>query len=33
LAGAVGLDARQAGYFFKLPAGAGSFSGATLWGR
>ena len=33
LAGAVGLDARQAGYFFKLPSGAGSFSGATLWGR
>ena len=33
LAGAVGLDARQAGYFFKSPAGTGSFSGATLWGR
>lgn len=33
MAGAVGFDARQAGYFFKLPAGAGSFSGATLWGR
>jgi hypothetical protein len=33
LAGALGLDARQAGYFFRSPAGAGSFSGATLWGR
>lgn len=33
LAGALGLDARQAGYFFSNPVGFGSVSGATIWGR
>ena len=37
VAGAITLDARQAGFLFRAPAttsiGAGSFSGATLWGR
>jgi len=33
LAGAISLDARQAGYLFKTQAGRGSFVGATLWGR
>jgi hypothetical protein len=33
LAGALGLDARQAGYLFTSPLGNGSLSGATLWGR
>ena len=33
LAGAVTLDARQAGFVFKAPIGPGSFTGATLWGR
>lgn len=33
LAGALALDANQAGYLFRAPAGGGSFSGATLWGR
>ena len=33
LAGAISLDARQAGYLFKTQIGRGIFSGATLWGR
>jgi len=33
LAGAVSLDARQAGYLFKAQLGRGTFVGATLWGR
>lgn len=33
LAGALALDATQAGYLFSTPAGGGSFTGATLWGR
>ena len=33
LAGAISLDARQAGYLFKTQVGRGSFVGATLWGR
>lgn len=33
LAGALGLNGRQAGYFFSSPVGNGSVSGATLWGR
>ena len=33
LAGAISLDARQAGYLFKTTVGRGSFGGATLWGR
>ena len=33
LAGAISLDARQAGYLFKAQIGRGIFSGATLWGR
>ena len=33
LAGAISLDARQAGYLFKSQLGRGSFVGATLWGR
>ena len=33
LAGALGLDGRQAGYFFNSPVGLGSVSGATIWGR
>ena len=33
LAGAISLDARQAGYLFKTQIGRGSFVGATLWGR
>ena len=33
LAGAISLDARQAGYLFKTQTGRGTFSGATLWGR
>jgi hypothetical protein len=33
LAGAVSLDARQAGYLFKSQLGRGTFVGATLWGR
>jgi hypothetical protein len=33
LAGALALDANQAGYSFKAPAGGGSFIGATQWGR
>jgi hypothetical protein len=33
VAGAVTLDARQAGFLFRAPIGAGTFSGATLWGR
>jgi hypothetical protein len=33
LAGALGLDGRQAGYFFNSPVGNGSVSGATLWAR
>ena len=33
VAGAVTLDARQAGFVFKAPIGPGSFTGATLWGR
>ena len=37
VAGAITLDARQAGFLFRAPVttsiGAGSFSGATLWGR
>ena len=33
LAGAISLDARQAGYLFKTQLGRGTFSGATLWGR
>jgi hypothetical protein len=33
LAGAISLDARQAGYLFKTQVGRGNFVGATLWGR
>ena len=33
VAGAISLDARQAGFLFKAPIGPGTFSGATLWGR
>jgi hypothetical protein len=37
VAGALTLDARQAGFLFRAPIGAGAssgaFSGATLWGR
>jgi hypothetical protein len=33
LAGAISLDARQAGYLFKTQIGRGTFIGATLWGR
>ena len=33
LAGAISLDARQAGYLFKSQIGRGTFVGATLWGR
>jgi hypothetical protein len=33
VAGAVSLDARQAGFLFRAPIGAGTFNGATLWGR
>uniref|UniRef100_UPI004048BF12 FecR family protein n=1 Tax=Limnohabitans sp. TaxID=1907725 RepID=UPI004048BF12 len=33
LAGALGLDGRQAGYFFSSPIGNGSLSGATQWSR
>jgi hypothetical protein len=37
VAGAITLDARQAGYLFRAPVttgiGAGTFTGATLWGR
>jgi hypothetical protein len=33
LAGAISLDARQAGYLFKTQIGRGTFGGATLWGR
>jgi hypothetical protein len=33
VAGAITLDARQAGFLFKAPIGPGTFSGATLWGR
>ena len=33
LAGAISLDARQAGYFFKNQISRGMFVGATLWGR
>ena len=33
LAGAISLDARQAGYLFKTQIGRGTFVGATLWGR
>jgi hypothetical protein len=33
LAGAISLDARQAGYLFKNQISRGSFVGATLWGR
>jgi hypothetical protein len=33
LAGAISLDARQAGYLFKTQVGRGTFIGATLWGR
>jgi hypothetical protein len=33
LAGAISLDARQAGYLFKTQVGRGTFVGATLWGR
>jgi hypothetical protein len=37
VAGAITLDARQAGFLFRAPVttsiGAGTFSGATLWGR
>jgi hypothetical protein len=33
LAGAVSLDARQAGYLFKTQLGRGTFVGATIWGR
>ena len=32
-AGAISLDARQAGYLFKTQIGRGTFVGATLWGR
>jgi hypothetical protein len=33
VAGALSLDTRQAGYIFTLPSAAGSYRGATLWGR
>ena len=33
VAGAMTLDARQAGFLFRAPIGPGTFSGATLWGR
>ena len=33
LAGAISLDARQAGYLFKNQISRGMFVGATLWGR
>ena len=33
LAGAISLDARQAGYLFKNQISRGTFIGATLWGR
>ena len=37
VAGAITLDARQAGFLFRAPVttsiGPGTFSGATLWGR
>ena len=33
LAGAISLDARQAGYLFKNQISRGTFVGATLWGR
>ena len=33
LAGAISLEARQAGYLFKTQVGRGTFVGATLWGR
>ena len=33
LAGAIALDARQAGYLFKNQISRGAFVGATLWGR
>jgi hypothetical protein len=33
LAGAISLDARQAGYLFKFQSGRGTFVGATVWGR
>ncbi len=33
LAGALGLNGRQAGYLFSSPVGNGSLSGATLWNR
>ena len=33
LAGAIALDARQAGYLFKNQISRGAFIGATLWGR
>ncbi len=33
MAGAISLDARQAGYLFKTLIGRGTFVGATLWGR
>ena len=37
VAGAITFDARQAGFLFRAPVttgiGAGTFSGATLWGR
>ena len=33
VAGAITLDARQAGFLFRAPIGPGTFSGATLWGR
>jgi hypothetical protein len=33
VAGAMTLDARQAGFLFRAPIGTGTFTGATLWGR
>jgi hypothetical protein len=33
MAGAISLDARQAGYLFKTQLGRGTFVGATIWGR
>mgnify|MGYP000585465568 CR=1 FL=1 len=33
LGGALTLNGRQAGYFFRAPVGNGSLAGATLWGR
>lgn len=33
LAGALSLDAKQAGYSFRVPVGLGILQGATLWGR